>query len=368
MDITLKLLPRFLFLCMLVWAPLFAQVMDGAESEPDAIPEIEAEWVPALQKRIMKVDNDYQGAVHAYVEDIYSGAEMSYGGEEPIYLASVVKIFVLIELMRRIDETKLDWNDKIVITKDHYRDGGGKINWVKEGGKVRVRRIADLMMTLSDNSATDIAIHLVGLDNVIKTARHLGVTDLMKMTTMLEIRRDVYRSVHPVFGTLTNMQFIELAKNKRTSDKAAFLTKLFDKKGVKFTAEQVSLAYQNFYKKNYNTASLKSIASILKKITLESDIAKKHRKKILSTLLECKTGKNRIKAALPKGWKFGHKTGTQYKRSCDVGLLFSPKKKKYVMAICLKDFNSTKSANRQYQKIAKAFFEVIKKKESTPKP
>ena len=56
---------------------------------------------------------------------------------------------------------------------------------------------------------------------------------------------------------------------------------------------------------------------------------------MVDMMLGTQTGEGRISARLPPNARIAHKTGTQYRRTCDVGLLFLPGDRPVVFAACL---------------------------------
>ena len=45
---------------------------------------------------------------------------------------------------------------------------------------------------------------------------------------------------------------------------------------------------------------------------------------LLERMLRVETGHRRLRAGLPPGIAFAHKTGTQYRRTCDLGIAMQP--------------------------------------------
>ena len=75
---------------------------------------------------------------------------------------------------------------------------------------------------------------------------------------------------------------------------------------------------------------------------------------ILKVMRRCQTGKKRLKAGLPKKFSLAHKTGTQYKRICDVGLVTSTQRQSVVLAVCAKNFKRRKKAEDMMRQVAAA--------------
>ena len=97
-------------------------------------------------------------------------------GREPdraLAIGSTFKLFILAELSRQIRSGQRRWND--VVTLDRRSLPSGMMqNW-PQGAPVTLHTLASLMISISDNSATDMLLHLVGRENVERMMTTMGV-------------------------------------------------------------------------------------------------------------------------------------------------------------------------------------------------
>jgi beta-lactamase class A len=79
-------------------------------------------------------------------------------------LASMYKLFVLGALARQIAAGRISWNQELTVTNALRSIGGGpgSLNEVPAGTRVPVRQVAATMIALSDATATEMLVHLVG--------------------------------------------------------------------------------------------------------------------------------------------------------------------------------------------------------------
>jgi len=94
---------------------------------------------------------------------------------------------VIVELYRRVEAGILSLEDKIVLREGDKVPGSGILKELSEGLELSVRDLTELMMILSDNTATDLVTEMVGLDNVNETLRRLG----LKKTRVVADCRDI---------------------------------------------------------------------------------------------------------------------------------------------------------------------------------
>jgi len=214
------------------------------------------------------------------------------------------------------------------------------------------------MMQKSDHAAADMLFSIGGVANIEEAAKAQGVADLGPLTSMLDVRKHVYRQMDPLAGSLTAGDFIYLWRKRNFTKKMRRLEKLLKRSVGTFSLGDLKDAFAKFYERGYNSASLKAMGKLWKNLVTGKVWTPRRSHQMVELLKKCKTGKTRIKRSLPKGWVFAHKTGTQFKRSCDTGVAFGPAGQKITLAICAQDFVSRKAGDRQYGLIAKAFFKV----------
>lgn len=115
-----------------------------------------------------------RGLVHAV--DIDTGHEVGIDADESVVAASVFKIPVLVELCRQYAEGLRSPTERVRVGADDWRVGGGTgIAAMLDDVELSLRDLAFLMMSVSDNRATDVIASLVGLDEVNATMRRFGL-------------------------------------------------------------------------------------------------------------------------------------------------------------------------------------------------
>jgi beta-lactamase class A len=69
------------------------------------------------------------------------------------------------------------------------------------------------------------------------------------------------------------------------------------------------------------------------------------------------TGDKRIKAGLPSNTRFAHKTGTQIRRACDIGMIYpSMEQEPLIIAVCMKDYNRIEQAFEEMGRVVSEIF------------
>ena len=114
------------------------------------------------------------GTVGVAARNLASGAELHIAADELFPMASCFKIPVMVEVMRQVDAGALRLDDRLTLTEADKSPGSTLIH-CHEGLRPSVRDLLYLMITLSDNTATDMLWRLVGLGSVNETMRRLGL-------------------------------------------------------------------------------------------------------------------------------------------------------------------------------------------------
>ncbi len=95
----------------------------------------------------------------------------------PMRPASMIKMFVLAKVMQDAKDGKLSLDELITITADNIVGGAGSIAGEGVNAKVSIRKAAELMTIESDNTATNILIDRVGMENINQYLKANGYND-----------------------------------------------------------------------------------------------------------------------------------------------------------------------------------------------
>lgn len=105
-----------------------------------------------------------------------TGAWFDFQSGRRFVAASTIKIPVMIALYRQVDAGRLA-EDELIALGPIRVPGSGVLQHLHEGLELTLDDLCTLMMSISDNSATNVLVNLVGLDQVNATIRDLGMKD-----------------------------------------------------------------------------------------------------------------------------------------------------------------------------------------------
>ena len=95
----------------------------------------------------------------------------------PMRPASMIKMFVLAAAMSDVRDGKLSLDETLILTAPNMVGGAGSIAGEGVGAEVPVRKALELMIVESDNTATNILIDRLGMENLNRYIRDNGYYD-----------------------------------------------------------------------------------------------------------------------------------------------------------------------------------------------
>lgn len=127
-----------------------------------------------LDRRVRAEAATFSGTVSLYAKNLDTGAEYSLGGDEPVRTASTIKVAVMVEAFARVAEGRAKWTDELVLDKSVRYAGSGVLQDLTDGLRLSLRDAVTLMMTVSDNTATNMVLGYLTADAVNERMESLG--------------------------------------------------------------------------------------------------------------------------------------------------------------------------------------------------
>jgi beta-lactamase class A len=103
------------------------------------------------------------------------GTRFAHNGTRRFVAASTMKIPIMVELFRRIDQGRDSLDHLHVLREEDKATGGGVVKELHAGITFTVRDLCYLMMAISDNSTTNILIDRVGMAETNALMKALGM-------------------------------------------------------------------------------------------------------------------------------------------------------------------------------------------------
>lgn len=256
-------------------------------------------------ERLAELSGGVMGVAALHIE---SGRTAYLNGDESFPMASTYKVPIAVQLLHLVDEGELSLDQMVRIERPHYSPGSGMISRLLDdpGVSLSIRNLLELMLLISDNSATDLCLrHAGGGSAVTQRMTDIGVDGLQVNRPTLMIIAD-WVGVENVPGD-----------DERDPRKYG---ELFES----VPEEKRDEAREAFNKDSRDTSTPRAMATLLEKIW-KGEILSKDSSVLLVDIMErCETGLDRLKGILPEGTVVAHKTGTIGGTTNDVGIITLP--------------------------------------------
>jgi beta-lactamase class A len=282
---------RALFILLLITAPIFGQ--SAAER---------------LTAEIARFEEITGGVVGVGALHLGTGDRFTYNEDVRFPMASTYKVPVAVKLLSMIENGEITLTDMITVEESDLHPGSGTIAWLLDdpGVVLSLHNLMEMMLIISDNSATDICIEKAGgPEAVTAKMRDIGIEGI-----------DISRPTYVLIGDYLGLNSVSLDE---PFNEEAWIKELKTK--TEEDREQASEAFDNDPR---DTATPKAMAELLRMIWAGEVLNETNTGLLLDIMKRCETGDARLKGMLPDGIVVRHKTGTIGGSTNDVGIIELP--------------------------------------------
>lgn len=182
------MLTKSLFFLLIAVSLLPPQASAQCCPEKPATEKRQVMW-QKLQAEIRAVDQQLDGVLAVAVKDLTSGEEYFIHPDEVMPQASSIKIAVLADLYLQAQQGKLKLTDGYVVNRQDMVPGSDIMLGLTPGvTRLTLRDLATMMVAVSDNSATNVLIDHVGMENVNAMLQQLGLHTTRLRRKMMDLK------------------------------------------------------------------------------------------------------------------------------------------------------------------------------------
>jgi beta-lactamase class A len=135
----------------------------------------------SLDQQVKSLISEFKGKISLFAKNLDTDETYALNGDERVRTASTIKIAVMIEAFARVNEGKIKWTDEVVLTKEKKVSGSGILGELSDGLRLTIRDAVNLMMILSDNTATNLVLDVLTADAVNARMESLGFKNIKIM-------------------------------------------------------------------------------------------------------------------------------------------------------------------------------------------
>lgn len=231
--------------------------------------------------------------------DLKTGETIGFNSDIQFAQASAIKIPILMEVFKQAHEKKFALSNLRSLQPADIVGGSGILNAMTDPVSLSIRNLCILMIGLSDNTATNTLISLVGMQNINNTIKSLGFPNTKVQRKMIDQA-----------ASLRNQENISTP-----ADAVGILKLLYDGKFI-------------------DQANSEEIVSILRKNPIEN---------------------SKIAKGLPSDIKLGFKTGSMGGVSTEWAIIYLPNKP-YALAV-MENYKTTNYSKPDvFEAVSKSLF------------
>jgi beta-lactamase class A len=130
-----------------------------------------------LTSELQAIAAAHHGKVALFAENLQTHRTVALSPDTPVQTASVIKLAILYEALEQIRDNKVHFNDPITLTKTDQVPGSGVLHFFDAPLPLTFKDVLTMMIIMSDNAATNLAIDHLGLEKINARIASLGLKD-----------------------------------------------------------------------------------------------------------------------------------------------------------------------------------------------
>jgi beta-lactamase class A len=253
--------------------------------------------ITALASDIERLADATGGIVGVAATQLATGRHIGYRENELFPTASVVKLPLLVTLYEDAIAGRIDLSERVTYRDGTKVAGSGVLQYLDDGLAPTLRDLSVLMMSVSDNTATDLLFERVGKDRIEATMDRLGLTSTRVPFDIREMLMELVDLDHTQPGG-----YDELRRLLRLSAGSGGRSMIPEQADRTTPADMCRLLELVESRAILDPESCTAILELMKRIQSAT----------------------RIPGLLPKGTVVAHKTGSYRRLRNDVGIVYAP--------------------------------------------
>jgi beta-lactamase class A len=305
-----------------------------------ALPLIAEDRIGAEVERLAKITDGEVGLSAIHIE---TGRRVNFHESARFPMASTVKIPIAIELLARVDRGEVRLDQMITVQPRDLHPGSGTLSnlFNKPGVVLSVRNLMELMLLISDNSATDMVLRLAGGGEVVTSKmREIGIEGI-------NVNRSTARLISEWIGA-------------DLPPEPDWTPDMWSKLYAAVPRDKRAAAELRFNEDPRDTAQPSAMTDLLVKIHKKQLHTPASAELLLDIMRRCQTGDARLKGMLPPGTEIAHKTGSIGGTVNDVGIVTLPDGAGHVaVSLFVKKGTKSETSERAIAQISRTVYDYF---------
>jgi beta-lactamase class A len=265
-------------------------------------PRVQAEF----EALVLALEAGLKGVLGFCARHLESGDTIGVKADQRFPMASTCKVAIAGALLARVDGGEVSLDQMVSISLRDCDETGEIAQSIPHPGvSLSVANLLELMLTQSNNNATDRILAMAGGPAAVTGwLRKVGIVDMQVDRTVNELLNKFYGFPPSSASTKTFRERWKTAEEREQAD---------------------GLPNREFDESPQDTTTPAAMVQLLA-LLYDSPLLGDERRHLLSQIMcRCETGPDRIKGRLPPATVVAHKTGTVGGTVNDVGLIHLPR-------------------------------------------
>jgi len=125
---------------------------------------------------IRALEGQYKTRISLLWQPLDGSPAIAYHAERQVKTASIIKLPILVHAALLVDAGQLSWSQRVTYQPSDTVPGMGVLRYLDAEIAPTVRDLCVLMTIISDNTATNMLIDLLGINNINQRIQELGMT------------------------------------------------------------------------------------------------------------------------------------------------------------------------------------------------
>ncbi len=260
---------------------------------------------------LKNVSEGLVGHIGVAAQDMHTGKQVFLNGDDPFPMASTYKIAIAVTVLNKVELGELSLTDMIEIHDDEWvLSDIIASNFIHQGVALSLANIMEVMITHSDNTATNVALRLAGGAAVVNEHMvQLGINGMHIDRSTSDYSRDFYGQ--------------EPGRENMT-------------KAIKNLSADPGIANDpqpGFEADSKDKSTPRAMLNLLTLIHEGKAINKENTAFLLGIMSRTVTGSKRLRGLLPRNTPVAHKTGTLGGIANDVGFITLPDGHRFAIVV-----------------------------------
>lgn len=276
-----------------------------------------------LAARIAELGRSFPGEVGIAVRDVQTDWTTSWNGDKHFPQQSVSKFWVALNVMERVDEGQMDLGDPVTVRQQDLTLFNQPIRQMigSNGYRTTYGDLLNRSLTQSDNTANDMLLRRSGGPEAVRA--------------MLADKR--LRGIR--FGP--GERLLQAGIAGLSWDDSFSIGDRFYTARAGVPAGRRREAFENYIADPVDGATPIGLVSGLARLQRGELLSAESTRRLIQTMSNTRTGRQRLRGGLAPGWRLAHKTGTGQVLNGtqagynDIGILISPEGRTYAVAVMI---------------------------------